>query len=307
MAGDLVLLTGSTGFVGFAVLRAALQHGYNVRAAVRSEEKAKTVRSNPTLKDVSEEQLSFVVVPDFLKEGAFDDAMKNVKYILHVASPIPLKHISGDDDLDAIFIQPAIQGTLGVFRSAQKAGNVKRVVVTSSAAAIIPLSIMLGEKTDDVVTPESRVEAAPSPYMNHTQVAYAASKVLALNHAEEYVAKEKPSFDVIHIHPTVVLGRNELALTSKDVDAGSCEYALGLVLGRHAESPFPIAVTHIEDVALSHIRALNPQVSGNQSFLLSNSGKEGYHVSCSIFFNDFTAEKPEILTRPIVGRRKDMC
>ena len=283
MAGDLVLLTGATGFVGFAVLRAALQHGYKIRAAVRSEEKAETVRSNPTLKDVSEDQLSFVVVPDFLKEGAFDDAVKDVKYILHVASPIPLKHITGDDDLDAFFVEPAIQGTMGVLRSAHKAGTVKRIVVTSSAAAIIPPSLMMGETSDDIVTPESRVDAAPSPYMNNTQVAYAASKVLALKHAEEYVAKEKPSFDVIHIHPTVVLGRNELALTSKDVDSGSCEYALGLAVGRKSEHPWPIAVTHIEDVALSHIRSLNPEVAGNQSFLLSNSGKEGYEVSTTAY------------------------
>lgn len=90
MAGDLVLLTGATGFVGFAVLRAALEKGYKIRAAVRSEEKAETVRSNPTLQHISEEQLSFVIVPDILSDGAFDAAAESVKYILHVASPIPL-------------------------------------------------------------------------------------------------------------------------------------------------------------------------------------------------------------------------
>ena len=83
--GDLVLLTGATGLVGFAVLRAALKKGYKIRAAVRSEAKAETVRSNPTLKDISKDQLSFVIVPDILPDGAFDEAANGVKYILQVA------------------------------------------------------------------------------------------------------------------------------------------------------------------------------------------------------------------------------
>ena len=89
MAGELILLTGSTGFVGFETLRQALKHGYKVRAVVRSEQKAETVRSNPTLKDVSEDQLSFVVIPDLLAEGVFDEVVKDVDYIVLVASPVP--------------------------------------------------------------------------------------------------------------------------------------------------------------------------------------------------------------------------
>lgn len=47
---DLVLITGVSGHVGFAVLREALKQGYNVRAVVRSEAKAKLVGENDTLK-----------------------------------------------------------------------------------------------------------------------------------------------------------------------------------------------------------------------------------------------------------------
>ena len=35
----------------------------------------------------------------------------------------------------------------------------------------------------------------------------------------------------------------------------------------------------IDDVSLAHIRSLDPKVKGNQSFLLSTTGKEGYTVS----------------------------
>jgi nucleoside-diphosphate-sugar epimerase len=277
MAGELVLLTGSTGFVGFATLRLALKHGYKIRAAVRSEKKAETVRSNPTLKDIGEDQLSFVVIPDFLVEGAFDDAVKDVDYILHLASPIPRPELTGNEDLDAEFINPAIQATIGVFKSAQKAGgNVKRIVVTSSAAAIVPVSAFGG--SDEVWTPEHRTEPIPAPYFNNVQLAYGTSKTLALKHAEDFIASEKPSFDAIHIHPVLVLGRDELALTSKAVASGSNQYALAPVLGESNPEGFPVSVTHIDDVALAHVRALDPKVKGNQSFLLSNTGEEGYTV-----------------------------
>ncbi|KAK3617495.1 hypothetical protein LTR56_025258 [Elasticomyces elasticus] len=60
MSGDLVLITGATGHLGFRTLRFALEHGYNVRADVRSEAKADKIKSNSVLKAMNKEaQLSF--------------------------------------------------------------------------------------------------------------------------------------------------------------------------------------------------------------------------------------------------------
>jgi uncharacterized protein YbjT (DUF2867 family) len=39
MSNDLVLITGGTGFIGFKIIVTALQAGYSVRAAVRSDAK----------------------------------------------------------------------------------------------------------------------------------------------------------------------------------------------------------------------------------------------------------------------------
>jgi nucleoside-diphosphate-sugar epimerase len=284
MAGELVLLTGATGFVGFATLRQALKHGYKVRAVVRSEQKAETVRSNPTLKDISEDQLSFVVIPDLLAEGAFDEVVKDVDYILHIASPVPRPELTGNDDLTTEMVNPALHATTGVFKSAHKTGtNVKRIVVTSSAAALVPVTAFAG--SDTIWTPESRIDPVPEPYFNNVQVAYGTSKTLALKAAEDFIANEKPAFDAIHIHPAVVLGRDELALTPKALDQGSNHYALAAPLGVTSTEGFPAVVTHIDDVSLAHIRALDPKVAGNQSFLLSNDGSEGYTVSPRVPIN----------------------
>jgi hypothetical protein len=145
--------------------------------------------------------------------------------------------------------------------------------------ALIPMSAMMGQAgEEDVFGPDDRVDPLPPPYLNNPQAAYNASKVLALKHAEEYIANEKPDFDVIHIHPSVVLGRDELALTAKDLDRGSNHFALAPVRGENVPTPFPVSICHIDDVAQAHVRALDPEVEGNQSFLLCCTGDEGYEV-----------------------------
>ena len=215
MAGETVLLTGATGFLGFRVLREALEKGYNVKAAVRSEAKANAVRSNPVLQAMGKDaQLSFVIVPDFVAPGAFDEAVKDVQYILHMASPVPFQALP-DGDLEKLMIEPAVRGTIGVFESAQKVESVKRVVVTSSVIALLPIAAGFVETVDDVFGPDSRLAGTPPPYPN-PMVAYAASKVAALNRAEAWIQHEKPTFDVVHIHPAMVYGRDDLCSTTKD-------------------------------------------------------------------------------------------
>jgi dihydroflavonol-4-reductase len=60
-----------------------------------------------------------------------DAAMEGVRYVLHVASPIPSTMPKDPDDL----IVPAREETLNVMRAASRA-SVQRVVQTSSSSAI---------------------------------------------------------------------------------------------------------------------------------------------------------------------------
>lgn len=54
-------------------------------------------------------------------------------YIIHVASPFHFKITDYNNDL----YEPAIQGTVGILKEAIKHKSVKRVVITSSIAAIL--------------------------------------------------------------------------------------------------------------------------------------------------------------------------
>ena len=277
-AGDLVLLTGATGFVGFRTLRTTLEHGYNVRAVFRSESKAQAILSNPALKEKTSSNLTTAVVPDFLAPNAFDEVVKGVKYIIHIASPLPPTSIEGLD-LKAAVVDPAVQGTLGVLESAKKAGGVERIVITSSVVATVPTPLLLGTPfPGQKFGPTFRADDIPAPYMNMGIVAYVASKIAALRRAEEWIAAQKPEFDVIHIHPSYVLGRDDSTTTVAAFANGTNRLALDPILGKTAEQPLTPTMVHVDDVAAAHVLALNPSVSGNRSFILSTKGLSLIHI-----------------------------
>jgi len=56
-----------------------------------------------------------------------------VEYIIHVASPFHFNVTDYNRDL----YEPAIEGTTGILKEAVKEKSVKRVVITSSFAAVI--------------------------------------------------------------------------------------------------------------------------------------------------------------------------
>ncbi|KAK5691123.1 hypothetical protein LTR97_011775 [Elasticomyces elasticus] len=277
MAGDLTLITGATGHIGFRALRYALAQGYTVRAAVRSEAKAKTLKSHPLLKNISSSQLSFITVPDFQAVGAFDEAVRGVKYVIHLASPIPFRDGADPKDQHKHFVEPAIEGTVNLLESAKKAGTVKRVVITSSLVCNVPVEVQFGmTESDETYTAESRITSPSEPYAN-AFFAYIASKVEALAAAEEWVEKNKSTinFDVIHVHPAYTIGRDDLATTSEAVNEGTNSTMLSTVLGDHAPYGKTSNTVHVDDAARVHVLALDPHVAGNQSFLTVSGGRKG--------------------------------
>ncbi|OAL04207.1 NAD dependent epimerase/dehydratase [Phaeosphaeriaceae sp. SRC1lsM3a] len=273
MSTPQVLLTGGTGHIGFRTLREALEQGYTVRAVVRSSEKAESIRNNPALKHITglDSKLSFVVIPDLLAPDAFDEPLNGIEYIIHIASPL-IGTVSGD--LEEGFVKPAVQGTLSVLNSAKKVGGVKKVVITSSAVAIVPTGVLVGlQKGDKIYTADDRANDIPAPFAND-RVAYVASKIAALKAAEAWVEKEKPDFELIHIHPSYVGGRNDQTRSLGDFVYGTNGYFLSTVLGQSSTEPRLATYVHVDDVAKAHVGSLSPSITGNQSFILSNAGGE---------------------------------
>ncbi|KAE8445527.1 hypothetical protein EG329_013290 [Mollisiaceae sp. DMI_Dod_QoI] len=276
-ASSLVLLTGATGHIGFQVLLNLLSSGYHVRAAVRSSEKAKSLSTHPIIRSLSPgSRLTFTIVPDLCKKHAYDDACRGVSYIIHIASPLMSNGIPAGVDQEAFFVKPAVRGTINMLEAAKKSGSVRRVVVTSSITALIPFEELSGQKRcSRWITPEDRIPFPSGPYANEFE-AYAASKVAALAEAENWMRRQQQQqqhdvgFDVVHLHPSFVEGRNELATTPRDTLKGTNAIVLGIALGQKFEYSTMGATVLLDDVARVHVQALDTAaVPGNESYILS--------------------------------------
>lgn len=282
---SLVLITGATGHVGFRTLYHALVEGLKVRAAVRSETKALRLLTRlstelgPSYTHLLQ-SLTFVVVPDITADGAFDHAMQDVTHVIHVASPLLTGAAKPPIEIDFAadyFIDPAVRGTVGLLESADASGTVRRVVITSSIVALIPIAQMEGTETrpaNQPVRPTDRVPFTAGPY--HTEfAAYANSKIAALQAAESWYADMRPAFDIIHLHPSFVLGHNGMVSTPNECMKGTNAMILGMLLGKTFGSAFAGATVHVDDVARCHVIAAAGfrTQPGCTSFILSQESR----------------------------------
>lgn len=282
---SLVLITGATGHVGFRTLYHALREGLKIRAAVRSESKALRLLTRlsselgPSYTHLLQ-SLTFVVVPDITVEGAFDVAMQDVTHVIHIASPLltgvakpPIESEFAAD----YFIDPAVRGTIGLLESADASGTVRRVVITSSIVALIPIAQMEGTEVrpaNQPVRPTDRVPFTSGPY--HSEfAAYANSKIAALEAAESWYEDMRPAFDIVHLHPSFVLGRNGMVSAPNECMKGTNAMILGMLLGKNFGSAFAGATVHVDDVARCHVIAAAGYRTqpGCTSFILSQKSR----------------------------------
>ncbi|KAI1206788.1 uncharacterized protein F4807DRAFT_463192 [Annulohypoxylon truncatum] len=277
MAGELVLLTGGTGFLGYVILADLLKSGYRVRVAARSQAKIDKIRAAPSVSalDPPVTQLTFVIVPDMTTPGAYDDAVCGVDFIIHAAAPLHSGSAPPKEQLEELFVASSVKGSLGILKSAsEKAKTVRRVVMTSSTVAIAPADIYIkGTIEDDVIRgPDSRM-AVPAPPYDSELRAYCAGKTAALEASEAFVRDNAVNFDLISILPSWILGRDELAVNTGDFRAGSNGMMIGwLLTGNQSFSAVGNAVL-CADVARTHVRSLDRDIEGNQSFLLNTEVK----------------------------------
>ena len=126
---DKVLLTGISGWIAKHTAIELLNSGYEVLGTVRNNNLIEQTKETIS-KYTSIDKLSFVEL-DLLKDDGWNEAAKGCKYIMHVASPFPIK-VSKNRD---ILLPVAVDGTLRVLNAGLNAG-VKQIIKTSSKAAI---------------------------------------------------------------------------------------------------------------------------------------------------------------------------
>jgi nucleoside-diphosphate-sugar epimerase len=197
-AGQRILVTGANGFIAAYCIAELLQGGYQVVGTVRSVEKAAVVLDAHHHSPL----LSLKIVPNVTNPTAFDDAIQGCDGVLHLASPFGYAY----KDFEAELLIPSINGTKSICLAATKTPTVKRIVLTSSFAAVFDAAAGPSPgkiyKDDDwsPLTYEDGKTASATP------VAYRASKKLAEEAAWAFLREKKPSWDLVTLCPGMVFG-----------------------------------------------------------------------------------------------------
>ncbi|PSR87356.1 hypothetical protein PHLCEN_2v5173 [Hermanssonia centrifuga] len=264
-----VLVTGANGYIAVWVVKSFLDKGYSVRGTVRSESKTKHLTE--TFKAYGD-RLEVVVVEDITKEDAFDEAVKGVDAIAHTASPF---HLNADDPNE--LITPAVKGTLSVLQSALKYGTtVKRIVVTSSTAAVIspdPNPRVFSE--DDWNDPAIK-EVEEKGRDASAASKYRASKTLAERAAWDFVQKNKSKigWDLVVLNPPYVFGPTLHELDDPEkLNTSMLDWWSSVVKGRKDNETLASVGSEyvdVRDIALAHVLALQKEAAGGHRIIISS-------------------------------------
>ncbi len=238
-----VLVTGATGYVAGWLVKRLLEEGITVHAAVRDPEKKEKLVHLDKLAEKSKGTIRYFK-SDLLEKGSYAEAMKGCELVFHTASPFALDVKDPQKDL----IDPAVKGTENVLETANQSPSVKRVVVTSSCAAIYTDAIDCQKAPGGVLTEEVWNTTASLDYQP-----YSYSKTLAEKKAWE-IAEKQSQWDLVTINPCLVLGPplNPKATTSESFRILK---QLGDGTTKMGAPKMGIGVVDVRDVAEAHFRA----------------------------------------------------
>jgi nucleoside-diphosphate-sugar epimerase len=244
---ETVLVTGASGFIAMHCILQLLASGWRVRGTLRTPARAAKVRETLARHVDPGDRLEFATA-DLSRDDGWAEAARGCTYVLHVASPFPREVPRHEDEL----IVPARDGALRVLRAAAAAG-VRRVVMTSSLAAVLYGHVRDGSRTfgeDDWSITDGLT-------------AYEKSKTLAERAAWDFArSPEARGLELVVINPGLVLG------PILDEDYGtSGEVVRKLMLREFPGCPtLGWAPVDVRDVAAAHLAAMTTPEAAGQRF-----------------------------------------
>jgi dihydroflavonol-4-reductase len=225
------LVTGATGFVGSAVVRALLAAGHSVRVLARPNSDRRNLAGLPVS----------LVEGSLENSASLQAAVTGCQFLFHVAADYRLWVRN-----PAAMLHTNVDGTRNLMRAAMAAG-VTRIVYTSSVAT---LGHCL-ERPADETTPSS-LEDMTGPYKR--------SKFLAEEEVQRMFREE--GLPAVIVNPSTPIGPGDIKPTPTGrliVEAASGKVPAYLDTG--------LNVVHVDDVAAGHLLALEKGILGERYVL----------------------------------------
>ena len=220
-----VLVTGSTGFIGSHLCQALAGEGHTVRAFHRP---------NSTLRGLEGIAVEHVQ-GDLTQPETVAAAMQGVDVVFHTAAMM-----SGGREAAGRMYAITVEGTRAVMNAARKAG-VQRVVHTSSVAALgIPDTVPLRNAAPALLNENHTWNLRP----DHWTYGYA--KYLAEIEVQKAVAQ---GLDAVIVNPTYVIGPGDIYRQSSSVVVKTAQQKI------HVTVVGGMNVIHIADVVAGHLSA----------------------------------------------------
>jgi nucleoside-diphosphate-sugar epimerase len=244
-----VLVTGGSGFVATHCILQLLAAGHQVRTTVRGQSREETVRALLKVGGAAPGDALKFFVADLEHDAGWSAAVSGCDFVMHVASPFPSHVPQHEDEL----IVPAREGALRVLRASRAAG-VKRVVLTSSFAAV-------GYGHPPRTTPFD--ESSWTDVSGPGVTAYVKSKTLAERAAWEFIRSEGGALELSVVNPVGVFG------PALGEDTSTSIY----IIKRMLEGSIPgmpdvsFGVVDVRDVADLHLRAMTQAAAKGERFL----------------------------------------
>uniref|UniRef100_A0A914Q0U9 3-beta hydroxysteroid dehydrogenase/isomerase domain-containing protein n=1 Tax=Panagrolaimus davidi TaxID=227884 RepID=A0A914Q0U9_9BILA len=266
-----VLVTGSSGFLAIHCVQQLLEAGYSVRGSVRSLSNAKKVQPLYDL-PFAKERLELVEA-DLENDETWISAVKECDYVFHTASPFPL---IADDSIIPI----AVNGSLAVLKACAKEASVKKVVLTSSVAAISE-----GHETENHIFTEKDWTIADPKKVE----AYPRSKTAAEHAAWDFMnnlSETDNKFALTCINPSLIIGPVLLNTEGSSI----------AIIKRFMNNEMPalpalnIALVDVRDVAKAHILAMTNSRSDGERIIAASQPSLWFRDIAKILSKEFKSQ-----------------